>query len=73
MGIRALLGLGVTLALLGGSSLAETADLAPALRLTETPRVECHRPRTLRLRRFEDGSAQLRCAGRVLVRVSVPG
>jgi hypothetical protein len=36
-------------------------------------RVSCSRPATLRLRRFEDGSAWLLCAGRVLVRVSVPG
>jgi hypothetical protein len=36
-------------------------------------RVACPRPATLRLRRFEDGSAWLSCAGRVLVRVSVPG
>ena len=35
-------------------------------------RAECEAPRTIRLRRFEDGSAQLFCAGRVLVRVSVP-
>lgn len=35
-------------------------------------RAECRHPQTLRLRRFEDGSAQLRCAGRVIVRVSVP-
>lgn len=37
------------------------------------PRVHCAAPETLRLRRFEDGSAQLLCAGRVLVRVAVPG
>jgi hypothetical protein len=36
-------------------------------------RVRCSQPGTLGLRRFEDGSAQLRCAGRVLVRVAVPG
>ena len=34
--------------------------------------VDCTRPRRLRLVRFEDGSAQLRCAERILVRVSVP-
>jgi hypothetical protein len=38
-----------------------------------SPRVECEHPATLRLRRFEDGSARLECAGRTLVRVSVPG
>jgi hypothetical protein len=35
--------------------------------------VHCERPATLRLIRFEDGSAQLRCGRRLLVRVSVPG
>jgi hypothetical protein len=39
----------------------------PALRL------ECAHPDALRLHRFEDGSARLECAGRVLIRVSVPG
>jgi hypothetical protein len=37
------------------------------------PRVACELPRTLRLRRFEDRSARLDCAGRAIVRVSVPG
>jgi hypothetical protein len=36
-------------------------------------RVQCDRPSTLRLARFEDGSARLVCAGRVLVLISVPG
>jgi hypothetical protein len=35
-------------------------------------RVECDRPRTLKLRRFEDGSAWLECAGRILIRIDVP-
>jgi hypothetical protein len=35
--------------------------------------VECERPRTLLLRRFEDRSAQLWCDGGVIVRVAVPG
>jgi hypothetical protein len=35
-------------------------------------RVECSKPRTLRLVRYEDRSARLYCAGRVLVRISVP-
>jgi hypothetical protein len=38
----------------------------------DVARVECDRPATLRLHRFEDGSARLECAGRALVRVSVP-
>lgn len=37
------------------------------------PKVFCERPRGLRLHRFEDRSARLECAGRVIVRVSVPG
>lgn len=36
------------------------------------PRVECARPAKLELRRFEDGSAQLLCGRRLLVRVEVP-
>jgi hypothetical protein len=36
-------------------------------------RVACHAPETLRLRRFEDGSAQVLCGRRVIVRISVPG
>lgn len=35
-------------------------------------RVHCSAPKTLRLRRFEDRSAQLLCGRRVIVRVSVP-
>lgn len=48
-------------------SVAVVAE-APAKRV---PRVECDRE--LRLRRFEDRSAQLLCGDRVVVRVSVPG
>lgn len=36
-------------------------------------RVECERPRALRLQRFEDGSARLECGTRTLVRISSPG
>jgi hypothetical protein len=36
-------------------------------------RIECRIPRELRLRRFEDRSAQLLCGRRVIVRISVPG
>lgn len=39
----------------------------------QAPRVHCGHPRTLALHRFEDGSASLKCAGRVIARVSVPG
>jgi len=44
-----------------------SADARPSYR------VECDRPLTLRLHRFEDGSARLECHARTLVRVSVPG
>jgi hypothetical protein len=37
------------------------------------PRILCQRPPTLRLRRFEDRSAQVMCSGRVLARIAVPG
>ena len=33
----------------------------------------CEHPRTLHLHRFEDRSATLECAGRVIARISVPG
>jgi hypothetical protein len=48
-------------------------DIADASPLQRSVGVECARPSALRLVRFEDGSAQLKCAARVLVRVSVPG
>ncbi|MBW8059284.1 MAG: hypothetical protein FVQ78_02925 [Solirubrobacterales bacterium] len=47
--------------------------VASASRAGRSIRVRCGRPPTLRLTRFEDGSARLECAGRVLVRVAVPG
>jgi hypothetical protein len=37
------------------------------------PGARCQKPRALRLVRFEDGSAQLRCGPRILFRVTVPG
>jgi hypothetical protein len=49
------------------------AGLATARRARRVPRVYCPRPGTLSFDRYEDGSATLSCAGRVLVRVSVPG
>lgn len=45
---------------------------APAKR-AEGVRIDCGQPMTLRLRRFEDGSAWLLCGPRVLARISVPG
>jgi hypothetical protein len=44
----------------------------PASPAPPAARVECSKPRTLRLVRYEDRSARLYCAGRVLVRISVP-
>ncbi|MDX6625946.1 MAG: hypothetical protein QOE56_935 [Solirubrobacterales bacterium] len=50
------------------------AERAPRTLLPWRPiGLQCERPRTLRLRRFEDGSAWVLCAGRVQARVSVPG
>jgi hypothetical protein len=70
----------LTLAIALGTTAPSSSDARPAPRLgganlapAPPPRVECERPRTLRLRRFEDRSARLECAGRVLVLVSVPG
>jgi hypothetical protein len=61
------LGPGLLFAAIAGTPAAgERTDSRP------TPRVECTRPGTLRLHRFEDGSAQLLCARQVIVRVSVP-
>jgi len=54
----------------GAKHLHAGPGAAPAL---AAPRVDCHAPATLRLRRFEDGSAQLLCSGRVIVRVAAPG
>jgi len=61
-----------------GSPLSDRPVPAPAPGPTRphphpSPRVSCERPQTLHLRRFEDRSARLECAGRILVRVSVPG
>ncbi|HWT90064.1 MAG TPA: hypothetical protein VN179_03015 [Solirubrobacterales bacterium] len=52
----------------------DAAEHGPAaVALPHAPRLSCERPRTLRLHRFEDGSAQLKCAGRIIARVSAPG
>lgn len=39
---------------------------------SRVPQVQCGKPARLELRRFEDGSAQLYCDRRLLVRVAVP-
>jgi hypothetical protein len=57
------------LSLLVASFLALSLSSADAHSL----RVECDQPRTLRLHRFEDGSARLECGSRLLVRISAPG
>lgn len=51
------------------------AEAKPAAEpaVASSPRVHCAAPATLRLRRFEDRSAQLLCGHRVIVRISVPG
>ncbi|HWC07435.1 MAG TPA: hypothetical protein VG458_00140 [Solirubrobacterales bacterium] len=57
---------GVLLAGLDEGAAAEPAIATPV-------RAHCSAPRTFRLRRFEDHSAQLLCGRRVIVRISVPG
>jgi hypothetical protein len=57
---------GVLMAGMDERAAAEPPAAAPA-------RVHCSAPQTLRLRRFEDRSAQLLCGHRVIVRISVPG
>ena len=52
-----------------GVSVEQVAEPAAA----PPPRVHCPAPATLKLRRFEDRSAQLLCAGRIIVRISAPG
>jgi hypothetical protein len=47
-----------------------TTGSTPAKAVTHAA---CAKPQALHLVRFEDGSAQLRCAQRILLRVSVPG
>ncbi len=65
MGIRTAV---VLLACIAATTLAISSAGADA-----RGRMHCGRPEVLRLVRFEDGSAQLRCGRRLLVRVSVPG
>ena len=55
--------------LMRGIDAEATAEPAVA----SPPRLHCDAPATLRLRRFEDRSAQLLCGRRVIVRISVPG
>jgi hypothetical protein len=40
---------------------------------SSAPELFCEHPRALHLHRFEDHSAWLECAGRVIARISVPG
>lgn len=54
----------------GGADLLPLPVRNPVRR---APAVLCEHPARLRLHRFEDRSARLECAGRVLLRVSVPG
>jgi hypothetical protein len=76
MTLRALLAIALVLStMLFGAARAEsrTAVFGVSKSAPPVPRVECPRPLMLHLARFEDGSARLECAHRVLVRVSVPG
>lgn len=66
--------------LVGGSGAMAGSDLdewrgngRPRSAVPRSFGVRCERPPKLKLVRFEDGSAQLRCGRRILVRVSVPG
>jgi hypothetical protein len=54
------------------SDAASAVGARASQRIAAPLRTECEVPRTLRLRRFEDGSAQLLCGPRVIVRVSSP-
>lgn len=49
------------------------ACAAATSRAAPPPRLSCARPDLLKLERFEDGSAQLRCGSHLLVRISSPG
>ncbi|HEY8081986.1 MAG TPA: hypothetical protein VIE64_00340 [Solirubrobacterales bacterium] len=69
----------VSMLLTTGTSAAPGPRLGKATVVTSAPgdartalAVRCEHPATLRLIRFEDGSAQLRCGRRILVRVSIP-
>lgn len=65
----------VTLApgLATGAALSKgTASTIESTR-NQVARVECAAGSNLRLRRFEDRSAQLFCGRRLIVRISVPG
>lgn len=67
--IASLLTLAVSLSPPAGAERVERAGPPGA----GSSKARCQAPDTLRLRRFEDGSAWLLCGGRVLVRVTVPG
>lgn len=75
--LAVLVGAAIALAILALSLRATRAAALPRMgagAASQTAiRTECERPGSLRLVRFEDGSAQLRCAGRILMRVAVPG
>jgi len=72
--LSSLMLLALSLSAAGAASRPALHGVGSQVRLPRpVPRVECKRPGTLELRRFEDGSAQLRCARRLLVRVAIPG
>jgi hypothetical protein len=68
-----LLALGFSLSSAGRSADAGAEPSSARAFASPVLRTHCGRPRRLRLDRFEDGSAQLLCDGRLLVRVHVPG
>ncbi len=70
--VASLLTLAFSLSSVGKARTAEPGPV-PSPRAVGPLRVHCEHPGSLRLRRFEDRSARLECAGRILVRVSVPG
>ncbi len=63
----------LVLGVVSTKSTAATAIFGAAKAFPGSLRMHCGEPQSLHLTRYEDGSAQLKCAGRVLVRVSVPG
>lgn len=68
MTTRLRLPIAIALTIVAAGLLFGTAQADP-----EAPRLECARPSLIHLLRFEDGSAQLLCGRRLLVRISSPG
>jgi hypothetical protein len=58
---------------IAAAALAIASGRSPSAPAMPAVRLECAAARILRLHRFEDGSAQLFCGSRLLVRISSPG